>query len=315
MKKKILSFILLFTILLVSLPTYAVELPGGYLKYGSRGSRVEEVQRALNKIGYQIHEDGIYGKRTRESILDLQRKYNRLSMDGIYGANTRRAIEKLMTGEDLATTDKVEEDKSSENIEPASGKIAYLTFDDGPSTTVTPEILDILNKYDIRATFFVLGTMAEQNPDILKRIQEEGHSIGNHTYSHKYDYLYRNMDNFLGELNKTDRILKGILGEDFKTRLLRFPGGSFENYKQKYKDKAESLGYRVYDWNALNGDSESSGRSVESLIGRLKETSRGQKELVVLMHDTYGKENTAKALPSIIDYLKAEGYGFGKLEE
>lgn len=310
MSKKILSFILIFSILLVSIPTYAAQLPSGYLKYGSRGSRVEEVQKALNKIGYHISADGIYGKRTKASIVDLQGKYKELRPDGIYGANTRRVIELLITSEDVSRSEPVAEDKKDEKI-----KTAYLTFDDGPSNTVTPEILDILNKYDIKGTFFVLGSMAEKSPDILKRIQEEGHSIGNHSYSHKYDYLYRNMDNFLGEINKTNSVLSNILGEDFKTSLFRFPGGSFEDYKQVYKNKAQNLGYKVYNWNSLNGDSESKGASVERLIARLKETTRGQKELVVLMHDTYGKETTAKALPSIIEYLQGQGYSFEKLEQ
>ena len=121
------------------------------------------------------------------------------------------------------------------------------------------------------------------------------------------------MDNFLGEINSTDTTLKNILGKEFNTDLLRFPGGSFENYKQKYKTAAQNKGYRVYDWNALNGDSEGGKRSAEKLLSRLKETTRGQKELVVLMHDTYGKETTVKALPSIIKHLKDSGYTFKRL--
>ena len=84
-------------------------------------------------------------------------------------------------------------------------KIAYLTFDDGPSRTVTPQILDILAKYDIKATFFVVGKYAEKNPDILRRIYEEGHVIGNHTYSHNYNYIYKNVSNFVRELDATQR--------------------------------------------------------------------------------------------------------------
>ena len=107
--------------------------------------------------------------------------------------------------------------------------------------------------------------------------------------------------------------MKDILGKDYSTDLFRFPGGSFENYKQKYKTAVQNKGYRVYDWNALNGDSEGQKISQDKLITRLKETTRGQKELIVLMHDTYGKETTAKALPSIIKYLRDNGYTFKRL--
>lgn len=305
MKKYLILILLVFAIIFRSLPIYAMELPNGYLKYGSRGIRVVEVQKALNKIGYHIYADGMYGNNTKSSILDLQRKYKNLGNDGIYGPSTKGLMEKLIMGEKV-----VENENSDENI-----KTAYLTFDDGPSTTVTPDVLEILDKYGIKATFFIIGDMAEKSPDLVKEIKAREHSIGNHSYSHKYDYLYKNMDNFLGEIKKTDKILKNILGEDFNTNLMRFPGGSSGANKQKYKIKAEELGYNIYDWNSLNGDSEGKKVPVDKLITRLKNTTKGQKELVVLMHDTYGKETTAQALPSIIDYLIDQGYSFKKLEQ
>lgn len=308
MKKNLIIFTLIFSLLFIGIPSFGQSLPDKYLKYGSRGNGVAEVQKALNKIGYHLYADGIYGKSTKSAILDLQKKYKELKNDGIYGANTKRVIEKLI-GEEVLQS----KDKGKDKDEKKSGKIAYLTFDDGPSTTNTPDILDILNKYGINATFFILGSMAEKNPDLIKRINSEGNSIGNHSYSHKYKYLYKNMDNFLGEINKTDSILKIILGQDFKTHLLRFPGGDAESYKDKYKDAAKGLGYKIYNWNALNGDSESKQVSADKLFSRLKQTTKGQKELIILMHDNYGKETTVKALPSIIDYLISQGYTFGKL--
>lgn len=308
MRKNSIIFILAFSLIFISIPIYADGLPNGYLKYGSRGSRVVEVQKALNKIGYDIYADGIYGKNTKASILNLQRKYKELANDGIYGSNTRKVMEKLLSGDALSSKDKDDDTAKGK-------KIAYLTFDDGPSTTVTPKILDILSEHDIKATFFILGSMAEKSPDILKRIQNEGHSIGNHSYSHKYHVIYKNMDNFLNEINSTNKIMKNILGEDFNTSLLRFPGGSFEDYKQKYRKAANDRGYRVYNWNALNGDAEGKQVSVGKLISRLKETTKGQQQLVVLMHDTYGKETTAKALPSIIKYLSDSGYSFEKIQQ
>lgn len=203
---------------------------------------------------------------------------------------------------------RIEEEKTKDR------KIAYLTFDDGPSKQSTPAILDILSEHDIKATFFILGKMAKTNPDMIKRINEEGHSIGHHSYSHNYGYIYKNTNNFLGELKSTEKVLKDILGEDFETKLLRLPGGSFEKHKQKFLKVAGELGYKNYNWNALNGDAEGISIPKDKLINRLKSTAKGKKEIIVLMHDTDAKKTTVEALPEIIDYLIKEGYEFRALE-
>lgn len=229
----------------------------------------------------------------------------------------RRLEEKRLEEEKKLEEAKRQEEKKAqekEQLEKRDLKVAYLTFDDGPSKTVTPKILDILAEYDIKATFFVIGKMVDVNPDILKRIYEEGHSIGNHSYSHNYSKVYKDMDSFLGELISADNAIKRVLGEDFETKLLRFPGGSHAEYKKKFVKKAEELGYKIYDWNALNGDAEGQLLSKDKLIQRLKSTIKGQKKLIILMHDTDAKTTTVDALPEIIDYLKSEGYSFEKLE-
>lgn len=197
-------------------------------------------------------------------------------------------------------------------------KIAYLTFDDGPSTKVTPRVLGILDDYDIKATFFVLGKMANANPEMLKRVHNDGHAIAHHSYSHDYKHLYKSTGNFIAELDKTNKLFKEILGEDFKTRLLRFPGGSFEKSKQKFIKATANLGYSNYDWNALNGDAEGHGLSKKTLVNKLKstvESNRNKSETIILMHDTNAKATTADALPEIIDYLIKEGYEFRTLNQ
>lgn len=222
-----------------------------------------------------------------------------------------RAIEKKKREEEEAK--RIEKEKEEKNQ-----KIAYLTFDDGPSEKITPRILDILSEYDIKATFFVLGKMIDINPETLKRTHEGGHAIGHHSYSHDYNYIYRNTGNFIGELEKTNANFKKVLGEDFKTRLLRFPGGSFEKKKQNTIIATEKLGYINYDWNALNGDAEGHNLSKQYLINRLKSTvsaRKDSKEVIILMHDTDTKSTTADALPEIIDYLIKEGYVFRTLNE
>lgn len=111
-------------------------------------------------------------------------------------------------------------------------KVVYLTFDDGPSETVTPFVLDALKAENVHATFFVVGKNvdeSETNKNLLKRELAEGNEIGNHTYSHNYNYLYPkniiNVNNIMEDIEKTNQSLKNVLGQDFSTRAIRFPGG------------------------------------------------------------------------------------------
>lgn len=211
--------------------------------------------------------------------------------------------------------EKRREEERLEAERKGNGKIAYLTFDDGPSEKVTPMILDILDEYNIKATFFVVGNMAERYPEILKRTFLEGHSIGNHSYSHNYGYIYKNATNFLNDFNKAQGILKDILGQEFNTKIIRFPGGSFGKHKATMRRAATNAGFKYIDWNALNGDAEGLNRTKTQLINRLKETTKNKKNVIILMHDTDAKETTAQSLREIIDYLILEGYSFKVLDE
>lgn len=197
-------------------------------------------------------------------------------------------------------------------------KTVYLTFDDGPSKTVTPRVLDILKKNNVTATFFIIGKMAEESPELVKKEYNEGYSIGYHSYSHDYNKMYGNLNDFTNDFNHDDQVMKSILGTNFSTRIYRFPGGAFKNLKYvPYENFLKEKGYTYIDWNALNGDAESPGRKTpEQLFNRFKSTvESGYKEdLIVLMHDTYTKESTAEILPSIIQYLRNKGYEFRQIK-
>lgn len=197
-------------------------------------------------------------------------------------------------------------------------KVAYLTFDDGPSTTVTPKILKVLSENNIKGTFFVVGNTLDKGDkakELLKEEYNNGHAIAIHSYSHNYNLLYPNRsinaDSVMGEFNKTLGIMKGVLGQDFNTNVFRFPGGinSWKN-REPIKAKLKERGISHIEWNALSGDAEGKKRDAAGLFNRFKETVNGQEKIVVLMHDTYGKEATAEALPQIIKYLKDQGYEF-----
>ncbi|WP_291653859.1 polysaccharide deacetylase family protein [Clostridium sp.] len=201
-------------------------------------------------------------------------------------------------------------------------KIAYLTFDDGPSQNSTEKILDILGANDIKATFFTLGRSIENNSQsekLLKRMAKEGHSIASHGYSHDYSILYPNrtvdVDSFMKDFEKNDKILKEVLGKDFSTRLIRMPGGHASwNGTEHLDEVLESKGIFQMDWNALNGDAEGMDFPKEHLLNKLKETVGSQDVIIVLMHDTDAKKGTVEYLQSAIDYLKSEGFEFRTLK-
>ena len=213
------------------------------------------------------------------------------------------------TSEDSSDTDDLQENEEDR-------KVAYLTFDDGPSKKMTRQILQVLDRYGIKATFFVLGKMVDKNPDVMKLTYDGGHAIGNHTYTHNYDIIYNNTDSFLEEVYRTEEAIRNAVGNPpFRTRLVRLPGGSHAEYKQPTVKVLEDEGFQVHDWNSLNGDSEVDDPSADYLYNRFKETYRQQDRLIILMHDTDEKATTLEALPSIIEHLLLEGYSFGTLED
>ncbi|RDY23034.1 polysaccharide deacetylase [Romboutsia maritimum] len=201
-------------------------------------------------------------------------------------------------------------------------KVVFLTFDDGTSTTVTPKVLKTLKDEGVKATFFLMGKNIEAGGDrakeLVKQEFKEGHAIANHSYSHDYKLLYPqrtvNLDSFKSDFEKTDGILKELLGKYFSTRVLRCPGG---HMSWKGMDKLDvylkESGKASIDWNALSADAQGKKKNAQELAEYAIKTSQGKEMVVLLMHDTYGKEETAKSLPLIIKYFKDNGYAFKTL--
>jgi len=192
---------------------------------------------------------------------------------------------------------------------PKAEKKVYLTFDDGPSD-LTLEVLDILQKEGIKGTFFVLGEQAEARPEIINRIYEEGHVIGNHTYDHRYDKLYGHFQDFWTQIKKTEEVIRLITGE--RPQLVRAPGGTAGHFDQAYFDLMEQGGYRVFDWNVDSGDSKRRGVPAKEIVKGATAKVSGS-EAIVLLHDSKGHEESVKALPEIIAYYKKQGYAFDVL--
>lgn len=196
-------------------------------------------------------------------------------------------------------------------------KRAFLTFDDGPSSQVTPKILETLKQENIKATFFVLGTMVKSNPELVKRAREEGHYIANHGYSHVYKKIYADEKKPLEEYQKTNELIRQALEDNtYQSNVFRYPGGSYGGYYEKIKTKSKEVlkenGIAYLDWNALTNDSDGADTK-EKIIKNLKATCKGKNSVVILMHDAPNKALTAETLPDVIQYLKEQGYSFKNL--
>ncbi|NOU97458.1 polysaccharide deacetylase family protein [Paenibacillus sp. LMG 31456] len=185
----------------------------------------------------------------------------------------------------------------------------YLTFDDGPSK-LTDRVLDILREEGVLATFFMLGEQVETYPEKVRQAVKDGHAIGNHTYNHKYNELYSSVATFWKQIEQTEQALDEAA--DVRTKLVRAPGGTFGNFDAFYYYYLDQAGFEVHDWNVDSGDSKRVGVPASEIIQTVKNGPFGD-EVILLMHDGTGHEQTVKALPDIIRLFKAKGYAFAPL--
>lgn len=194
-------------------------------------------------------------------------------------------------------------------------KIAYLTFDDGPSEN-TFDILDILQEKDIKATFFIVGReIDEEGEDVLKRMVNEGHTIGIHTYSHMCNEIYCSVERFLDDFNNVYQRIYEVTGE--RVNIYRFPWGSNNKYNKGIKDalidEMERRGFSCYDWNVSADDSI--GRPTPySILHNIKKDMKRDDHPIILMHDSKINDLTVKMLPDIIEMIGDMGFGFDTLE-
>ena len=200
------------------------------------------------------------------------------------------------------------------NIYNSNYKRVFLTFDDGPSKSVTIPILDILKENNVKATFFVLGSNAERYPEIVKRAYQEGHYIANHSFTHVYANIYASPQNVLDEYNRTEIAIKNAIGnQNYNSRLFRFPGGtSGGKYANTKKDAVNLLNQNNVahlDWNALTADAAGL-ENVDEMLKYVEKTIGNKNSVVILMHDTGIKKGTSELLPRLIQMLKEKGYVF-----
>lgn len=205
-------------------------------------------------------------------------------------------------------------DANEDNVK-KNGKRVYLTFDDGPSI-YTGQILDILEQNNVKATFFVIGRDKEFY-EYYKRIVEEGHTIGMHSYSHVYRDFYESVDSFGAELTKLDDLIYNVTG--VHSTIFRFPGGSSNSVAplpiEDYIAYLNDNNINYYDWNSLNGDAVSTGLSPEQLVNNIMNDVEKNEDSIVLMHDLQTTHTTVESLQILIDQLKRDGYEILPIDE
>ncbi len=197
----------------------------------------------------------------------------------------------------------------------AESGICYLTFDDGPSDN-TLKILDILDAYGIKGTFFVVGNA---KTSYMPQITSRGHAIGLHSTTHNYAGIYQDINSYLADIQQISDIVFNATG--VRSNIFRFPGGSSNTVSAKYSPgimtdlttRMPSLGYSYFDWNVDSGDANVARVPAQTIVNNVLNGAQGKSSICVLMHDTSAKTTTVEALPAIIEGLHNMGFRFSAI--
>ncbi len=252
-------------------------------------------------------------------------KVEKVQKEAVNAASAGNSKNDKQVSEDGESSEKDGEDQSSRTEQPDQAdptaaptpvpgtKYVYLTFDDGPSDN-TERILEILDRYKVKATFFVNGREDAKNIERYKKIAEAGHEIAMHSYSHEYEEVYASTEKFTADLDRIQSLVKRVTG---KTPMVyRFPGGSSNRLSvrqlpmQSFVDVLDSRGIAYFDWNVDTTDGEGADRPVETLISEAQKNLGKTDQSVVLMHDAGDHNTTVEALPSIIQSCIDRGLTF-----
>lgn len=229
----------------------------------------------------------------------------------------KKEIEKLNAKKKAEVKKAAAEKNSPQSKYPVATKVCYLTFDDGPSDN-TLKILKILDKYNAKATFFVIGYA---KLDYLPKIKAAGHAIGLHSYTHEYSKIYKSEEAYFYDLNKLSNTVEKKIG--IKPMIMRFPGGSNNTVSRNHckgimttlTTEVQIKGYAYFDWNVDSGDASGNNVPAERIKNNVLTQAKNKNSICVLMHDTGAKDTTVDALPGILEGLKKQGYRFEVLTE
>lgn len=282
-------------------------------------SQLEATQQKIDELTSQLaNADSINSKNEQEKaalnsqLQEALREKERLEQEN---SSLKTEIEQLKTQkrrDELQNAIKLPTIKQADT---ANSGVCYLTFDDGPSEN-TVKILDILDRYNVKATFFVVGTARR---DYMPQIVNRGHAIGLHSTTHKYDVIYKDINSYLEDIKGISDIVYNATG--VRSNIIRFPGGSSNLVSAQYTKgimtdlttRLPSLGYAYFDWNVTSGDADAARVPAATIISNVLNIAQHQKSICVLMHDNGAKDTTVEALPGIIEGLSAMGFRFEPL--
>lgn len=232
-----------------------------------------------------------------------------VSTDYVQQTQTTELTTQPTTTTALTTT--TTEPQTSTYADEVYPKRAYLTFDDGPSEN-TAAILDILDRYDVKATFFVIGGRRAER---YKMISDRGQVLALHSMTHTYSKIYKSVDAYFADLCELENYVYAATG--VRPKIIRFPGGSSNTISNKYCSgimktlvrEVEARGYVYYDWTIDSSDADDNNVPADQILEKIKTECAGRTNVNILMHDSgSNKHTTVEALPGIIEYLKSEGF-------
>lgn len=318
-KRMILVVILLtITVLAVIAVVQGVQIHkiklGNESRAAQNAEQAETIERQTKQLEEQMHElEELRRQKNELETLTQQQSERLAALEAQVAAAAATTSTTSAGGYQALYPDFYAPQTYSANSAP--NKTAYLTFDDGPSGN-TDIILQTLQEENVKATFFVVGTDNADNLARMRRIVQEGHTIGMHSYSHSYKKIYASVEAFLKDMYQVFNLIKDTTG--VTPTCFRFPGGSINSYnKAVYKDiKAEMIrrGFVPYDWNVSSGDASTTKYTPEQLTGHVLNGIGSKSRIIVLMHDSSSKENTAQAVRQIIIGIREKGFIFAPLD-
>lgn len=318
-KRMILVVILLnITVLAVIAVVQGVQIHkiklGNESRAAQNAEQAETIERQTKQLEEQMHElEELRRQKNELETLTQQQSERLAALEAQVAAAAATTATTSAGGYQALYPDFYAPQTYSANSAP--NKTAYLTFDDGPSGN-TDIILQTLQEENVKATFFVVGTDNADNLARMRRIVQEGHTIGMHSYSHSYKKIYASVEAFLKDMYQVFNLIKDTTG--VTPTCFRFPGGSINSFnKAVYKDiKAEMIrrGFVPYDWNVSSGDASTTKYTPEQLTGHVLNGIGSKSRIIVLMHDSSSKENTAQAVRQIIIGIREKGFIFAPLD-
>lgn len=315
--------IIVLSVLLIASAVTAVALGVKYYKSNEEIARMnEELSKEKSLLDEQISANESLKEQNSSEVESYENKLNQQSSEhqsAVDELNKKiKDLNKQLAAKKATSTTKASSSggvpvMTTPTPTPSTGKTVYLTFDDGPSS-YTPQVLDVLDKYGVKATFFVKNGGSYNY--VMKEIVDRGHQIALHTYSHDYAKIYSSDEAYFNDLQKISNLVYEQTG--VTANVLRFPGGSSNTVSKKYSkgimsrltDSVVEKGYVYFDWNCTNGDADGAN-TVQKQLNYCSQYPKSASRIVVLMHDT--KKVTLESLPKIIEYYQSCGMQFGVL--